>query len=243
MRIAMSITANLSRKLSKANDIRRRFGVVATLQYAANIVGSRLCNFEALTLVWLPLDEMQIELDLPDDTTMRFLTPAEVESFAQDPANDFIPSHVKKAHAGTDLCFAALVDGRLASYGWYTLDRAFSIGDNGLLMRAPSNAAYMHSGFTHPDFRGRRLHGIGMGRALHALSDRGVNALVSDVDWANHASLKSCVRLGYRMLGNLYAIGSGRFFKIPKAVRNLGISFERETATEPQSPEATLHAA
>lgn len=243
MRVAMSITTNLAHKFSKANDIRRRFGVTATLQYAANIVGSKLCNFEALTLVWLPLDEMKIELDLPDDTTMRFLTPSEVETFAQDPANEFVESHVGRAHAGTDLCFAALVDGRLASYGWYTLDRAFSIGDNGLLMRAPSNAAYMHSGFTHPDFRGRRLHGIGMGRALHALSDRGVNALVSDVDWANHASLKSCARLGYRMLGNLYALGSGRFHSIPKAARKLGISFEQATAAEPQITETTLNAA
>ena len=171
---------------------------------------------------------------------MRFLTPAEVELFAQDSANDFVESHVAKAHAGTDLCFAALVDGRLASYGWYTLGRAFSIGDHDMLMRGPSNAAYMHSGFTHPDFRGRRLHGIGMGRALQALSERGVDALLSDVNWANHASLKSCARLGYQMLGNLYSFGLGRHRLVssPKAARSLGVTFERsnEPETLPTQP-------
>lgn len=241
----MSMITSLRHKLSKANDIRRKFGVKATLQYAANIVGSRLCGFEALKLVWLPVDEMKIELDLSDDTIMRFLTPSEVETFAQDPANDFIPSNVEKAHAGTDLCFAALVDGRLASYGWYTLGRSFGIGDNDILMRSPPNAAYMHSGFTHPDFRGRRLHGIGMGRALHALSDRGVNALVSDVNWANHASLKSCDRLGYQMLGNLYSFGRGKrkFVSAPKAATKLGITFERSNEPETRPNQPARHAA
>ena len=231
----MNVIKSLHSKVSKANEIRRQFGIKAMLQHGIDTVGGKLFGFEALTLVWLPVDEMKITLDLPDDTQMRFLTPAEVEMFSQDPANEFVESHVAKAHAGTDLCFAALVDGRLASYGWYTLGRAFSIGDHDMLMRGPSNAAYMHSGFTHPDFRGRRLHGIGMGRALQALSERGVDALLSDVNWSNHASLKSCARLGYQMPGNLYSFGLGRhrFVSSPKAARSLGVTFER--STEPES--------
>lgn len=241
----MNVIKSLFHKVSKANGIRRQFGTMAMLQHGINTIGGRLFGFEALTLVWLPVDEMKIALDLPDDTQMRFLTPAEVELFAQDPANDFAESHVEKAQAGTDLCFAALIDGRLASYGWYTLGRAFAIGDHDLLMRGPSNAAYMHSGFTHPDFRGRRLHGIGMGRALKALSERGVNALLSDVNWANHASLKSCARLGYRMLGNLYSFGLGRFRFVssPKAARNLGVTFERSTGSETHTPRPACRAA
>lgn len=230
----MNVIKSLCNKVSKANGIRRQFGISAMLQHGIDTVCGRLLGFEALALVWLPVDEMKIALDLPDDTEMRFLTPAEVERFAQDPANDFVESHVAKAHAGTDLCFAALVDGRLASYGWYTLGRAFAIGDHDMLMRGPANAAYMHSGFTHPDFRGRRLHGIGMGRALQSLSERGVDALLSDVNWANHASLKSCARLGYRMLGNLYSFGVGRhrFVSSPKAARSLGVTFERSNEPE-----------
>ena len=245
MGVAMGIFTSLRHKLSKANGIRQKFGLRAPLQYATNVVGSRFCGFEALTLVWLPVDKMKIALDLPEDTVMRFLTPSEVESFAQDPANEFVESHVARAHTGTDLCFASLVDGRLASYGWYTLGRSFAIGDQGLLMRGPSNAAYMHSGFTHPDFRGRRLHGIGMGRALHTLSDRGVDALLSNVDWANHASLKSCACLGYEMLGNLYSVGFGgcRFVSSPKAARSLDTTFERSNESEMRPTQPACRAA
>lgn len=241
----MNAIKSLHNKASKANGIRRQFGIKAMLQHTIDTVCGKLFGFEALTLVWLPGDEMKITLELPDDTQMRFLTPAEIEQFAQDPGNDFVESHVAKAHAGTDLCFAALVDGRLASYGWYTLGRAFSIGDHGMLMRGPSNAAYMHSGFTHPDFRGRRLHGIGMGRALQALSEHGVDALLSDVNWANHASLKSCARLGYRMLGNLYSFGLNRYRWVssPKAARSLGVTFERSTEPETPAPQPACRAA
>lgn len=225
----MSVIKSLFHKLRKANRIRRNFGMVAMLQHGMNVTGSRLLEFEALTLGWLSIDEMKTELDLPEDIEMRFLSAGEVEMFALDPQNDLTESHVEKAHAGTDHCFAALIDGRLASYGWYTLDGAYLIGNNGLLIRYPSNAAYMHSGFTHPDFRGRRLHGIGMGRALLALSEKGINALLSDVDWANHASLKSCNRLGYQMLGNVYSIGrgQGRIVFVPRTARSLGITIER----------------
>lgn len=241
----MNAIKSLHSKISKANGIRRQFGMKAMLQHGIDTVCGKLFGFEALTLVWLPVDEMKITLDLPDDTEMRFLTPAEVEQFAQDSANDFVESHVAKAHAGIDLCFAALVDGRLASYGWYTLGRSFAIGDNDILMRGPSNAAYMHSGFTHPDFRGRRLHGIGMGRALQTLSERGVDALLSDVNWANHASLKSCARLGYRMLGNLYSFGLGRHrcLSSPRAARSLGVTFERSTEPEKISAQPARRAA
>lgn len=226
----MNLLNRLRHKLGKANQLRKSFGISAVLQHGIDTIGSRLCEFEALTLVWLPNHNVKIALDLPDDTEMRFLTLSELEAFAEDPGNDLTESHLAKARAGSDHCFAALIDGRLASYGWYTLNNETAVGDHGLLMRGPSSAAFMHSGFTHPDFRGRRLHGIGMARALQALSEQGVDSLLSDVNWANHASLRSCTRLGYQTLGNLYSFGRGRFQFVysPKAARSLGASFRRQ---------------
>ena len=34
----------------------------------------------------------------------------------------------------------------------------------------PADVAYMYNGFTSPDFRGKRLHGLAMGLALRALA-------------------------------------------------------------------------
>lgn len=234
----MSVLTKLRHKFEKANSLRKKFGVLAPVQEAATFLGEKLCDFEATTIVWLEPADLSIELDLPDDTQMRFLSADEVAGFAAQPQYEFKSSLLPRAQAGTDLCFAGFVDGQLASYGWYSLAPEVPADDFGLVMAGPSNSAYMHNGFTHPDFRGRRLHGIGMGRALHALAEYGITALLSDVDWANHASLRSCWRLGYQNLGNLYTFGRGRLrFAIrPKAALRHGVTFDRRAseATETQ---------
>lgn len=229
------------KKCQKANALRKQYGLFAPLQDAVTFLGEKICDFEATTIVWLEPESLNIDLELPGDTEMRFLTAPEVEAFAAQPELQIKSSLVARAHAGSDLCYAGFVDGQLASYGWYSLAPEVPADDFGLVMAGPATSAYMHNGFTHPDFRGRRLHGIGMGRALHALQDRGVTALLSDVDWANHASLRSCWRLGYQNLGNLYTFGRGRcrFAIRPKAALQRGISFYRktpETLTESHSP-------
>ncbi len=234
----MPLLQNLRDKTMKANRIRRDFGLRVALRHLTGSVGDALCRFEATTIVWLERADLSIPLDLPDDTEMRFLTANEVATFSQFPEYDLHESLVQKAFAGTDLCFAGLVDGQLASYGWYSLATEIPVRESGQLMHVPPNAAYMHNGFTHPDFRGRRLHGIGMGRALNELSNRGITALLSDVDWANQASLRSCHRLGYRELGNLYsfALGPARFAVKPRRAREFGVTFRRETAQQASKP-------
>lgn len=238
----MSVITTLQRKLQKANKLHKDFGVWAAVQHAANQIGGPAIDFEATVIVWLEPKNLNIALDLPDDTEMRFLSPEEVESFAEDSANDLRDDLVAKAYAGTDLCFAGLVDGRLASYGWYSLAPDVPADDFGLMMTVPKHSAYMHNGFTHPNFRGRRLHGIGMGRALQALSERGIDALLSDVDWANHASLRSCWRLGYTNLGNLYTFGRGkkRFTMQPRSAISVGVTFQRKTTDESKQMSAPM---
>ncbi len=62
----------------------------------------------------------------------------------------------------------------------------------------------MYKGYTVPAYRGKRLHGIGMARALEAISKEGNAGLISYVRSNNFASLKSCYRMGYRDFGNLF---------------------------------------
>ena len=220
-----AVFGRVLKKCQKANELRKKFGLLAPVQDAVTILGEKLCDFEATTIVWLEPESLSTDLDLPADTEMRFLTTNEVEAFAAQPEFQIKSSLVARAHAGSDLCYAGFVDGQLASYGWYSLASEVHADDFGLVMAGPTTSAYMHNGFTHPDYRGRRLHGIGMGRALQELGDRGVTALLSDVDWGNHASLRSCWRLGYQNLGNLYTFGRGRcrFAIRPKAALRRGI--------------------
>ena len=62
---------------------------------------------------------------------------------------------------------------------------------------------YMYKGFTHPNYRGQRLHAIGMNLALQEYLDRGYRGLVSYIESNNFSSLKSAYRVGYRDFGRV----------------------------------------
>jgi hypothetical protein len=62
----------------------------------------------------------------------------------------------------------------------------------------------MYKGYTHPKYRGRRLHAIGMTRALQAYQERAYKGLISYVESNNYSSLKSVYRMGYVDFGRIY---------------------------------------
>ena len=62
----------------------------------------------------------------------------------------------------------------------------------------------MYKGFTDPRYRGQRLHAIGMTRAMRHYKNNGCKGLVSYVEARNFDSLKSCLRMGYRVFGSVY---------------------------------------
>ena len=66
----------------------------------------------------------------------------------------------------------------------------------------------MYQGFTHPDYRGRRLHGIGMAGALQAVTEEGYRGLISCVETDNSRSLRSCLRMGYIVFGVVRVLGT-----------------------------------
>lgn len=92
----------------------------------------------------------------------------------------------------------------LASSGWYSnqsvpIDEHFSV-------RFSDDFTYMYKGFTHPDYRGEKLHAYGMAGALVAAAKSRKKGLISYVEIDNFASLKSCDRLGYRIFGTCIAL-------------------------------------
>jgi len=96
---------------------------------------------------------------------------------------------------------SVLRDGELvASSGWYSkesvpIDEYFSI-------RFSDQYTYMYKGFTSPDHRGEYLHAYGMAQALVKVADDGKRGLISYVEVDNLASLRSCVRLGYKIFSS-----------------------------------------
>jgi hypothetical protein len=145
------------------------------------------------------------------------------QGIEQAMTHEFIHDAITKG----DRCYGACDGDRVVAYGWYST-RPTAVTD-GLLLRFAEGWAYMYKGYTLPEYRGRRLHGLAMARALRAYAEEGKDGLVSYVDVTNEASLKSCRRMGYRELGLLVgALVGGRWVThASKACQPYGLALER----------------
>ena len=149
----------------------------------------------------------------PEKYRYQFLDGEALRHFARDPQYDMTESFVAEARAKGDECYAILDGDRLASYGWYS-HVPTQVAD-GLVLHFSSDYVYMYKGYTHPKYRGQRLHAIGMTRALQAYLERGFRGLISYVESNNYSSLKSVYRMGYVDIGRVYAArAAGRFWTV-----------------------------
>jgi len=229
--------------LARFDAFRKRFGVKGTLFKSLDAVLRKLLHMQVYRVVWL--EHKCVESMTPPDASFnyRFISGDELAAFAEEPSYFIGPKLVVDVRSGRTLCFAALAGDRLAAFGCYTLKHVAPDQAAGAAISIPNDAAYMSYGFTHPDFRGFRLHGLIMGLALQALAKRGITKLVSLVAWTNWASLKSCERLGYINLGNMITFGSQKRAVgiYPKAAKQLGVRLGRK-AVRRESTAAPLGA-
>lgn len=139
----------------------------------------------------------------------RFLDQRELERLANEASEeyDLLPSFVRSATQRGDSCFGVFDQDRLAAYGWYSYQPVRIDDENELCF--DSAYVYMYAGFTLPAHRGRRLHALGMGLACMHFRAQGRRGLISYVDAANLNSWRSCLRLGYRHIGNIYRLSVG----------------------------------
>ncbi len=221
----------VSHKFRRASELRSRFGNAALIKWGTSVIGEKLFNLEITHVVWLESDRFSLPGEPDPKFTFRFLTVEEITEFAADPENNIKNDFVERAALGNDLCFAVLSEGRLASYGWYALKSTAPEINYGIALAYPDHVACMYEGFTHPDYRGMRLHGYGMALALKALEERGVTALVSTINWCNWQSLRSCWRLGYDDLGCIKTFGfhEGQFRLYPESAKKLGVKFDEKS--------------
>ena len=114
-----------------------------------------------------------------------FLDAATLDRYVGRPeyglSEHFVPRELAAGHQ----CFAIRAGDALATYGWYSTTATHFTDD--LTVRFGRQWVYMHSGFTHPAYRGRRLHAFGMTIALSLYRARGFKGLVSIVTADNAA--------------------------------------------------------
>jgi len=203
---------NLEQVVGRFQDTAKRHGVGAALHDVECLVLNKLSHFEILKgMVAEPDDITDPALFEAPGYQGRFVAPFELEPLARERQDDLDPDFLAQATRRGDRCYAMFEGDRLAAYGWYA-QQPTAIDEHFELHFDPA-WTYMFKGYTVPAHRGKRLHAVGMCRALRALAAEGRRGLVSYVASNNFASLKSTARMGYRQFGDVYLVrAAGRSF-------------------------------
>jgi hypothetical protein len=188
----------------------RHFGVVRTAYDLGYRALGRVARFKVLIGVTISrIDPGYLACDAR--YRCAFLEPERLRALGRDPVNEMPTGFLDEALGKGDECYAILEGERLASYGWYArTPTTLDLPDLKLHFRPVY--VYMYKGFTHPDYRGQRLHAIGMTRALESYLARGYRGLIAYVEANNFGSLKSVHRMGYSDIGRITLIRlAGRY--------------------------------
>jgi hypothetical protein len=123
---------------------------------------------------------------------------------------------IEQAMGRGDECFGIFDGPQLVSLGWYS-NQPTPLSET-LTLCFDRSWQYMYKGYTLRSHRGKRLHGVGMTKALYAYTKRGSRGLISYVRSTNFQSLRSTERMGYRIFGDIYvaeAIGRPLIWATP----------------------------
>jgi len=203
---------NLEQVVGHFQDTARRHGVGAALHDVECRMLNKVSRFEILKgMVVEPADVTDPALFEAPGYQGRFVDPAILQTRARAGEAELDPGFLEEAARRGDRCYAMFEGDALVCYGWYAhqptpIDEHFQL-------HFDAAYTYMFKGYTVPAHRGKRLHAVGMCRALRAFADEGRRGLVSYVASNNFASLKSTARMGYRQFGDIYLVrAAGRSF-------------------------------
>ena len=214
--------------------------MVGSIVYRA---ARKVMTLDVTAAVWLDRHRLILP-ELEPELAVRFLTPADVQRLALDPANDLPAAMAPRAECGRDFCMAVLCGDRLAAYAWFALgsiEAEHQRGpqpNSGVAVSFPSAVAFMYKGYTHPDFRGCGLYGAVVGSGLVALEPHGVKSVLSTMDWTNGPARIALSRIGFEELGLCWRWGWGDWMHTwaPRAARRRGASFGSQAVVEPRLP-------
>lgn len=179
----------------------------AQLAFVATRVKSKLMNLigfhKELRGMIVTTDSVNVESATHDsDYSCRFMTAEELWRVADDAIHQMSSEFIGDALGRGDRCFGIFDGDRVASYGWYASKPPNRFNDELDVVFDPG-WVFMYKGYTLPEYRGRKLHALGMARALAAVTDEGHEGLISCVEAVNGASLRSCDRMGYQIFGTV----------------------------------------
>lgn len=169
---------------------------------------------------------------LPESFAFARVETADLRRIATNPAYELTADFIEEAATKGDVCYGILDGETLASYGWYSHSPTL-LDNERLSFRFDPSYVYMYKGLTLDAWRGKRLHAIGMTRALAAYRAEGFRGLISYVESNNFDSLRSCERMGYRRCGAIWIIGIGSRYLIKRSASCSGYGLDVAVSVSP----------
>lgn len=99
-------------------------------------------------------------LKVPEGFTGRFLTADELHALAATGEYEISKEFLSGALGKGDECYALLQGSRVGAFGWYS--RLPTAVNDELTLHFDPAYVYMYFGYTHRDYRGKRLHAFGI---------------------------------------------------------------------------------
>ncbi|MEM6603443.1 MAG: hypothetical protein AAF621_05270 [Pseudomonadota bacterium] len=172
--------------------------------YGFIYVFRRICGLSVMRICTLEHFNAQIE-DLDTDLKLSFLKADQLQHKHYN--KDIITEQdMNTALEHQDMiCAISNREDHIISIGWYS-SHPTSVGseEQALKIVFPNSYAYMYKGYTEYEYRGRKLHAIGMKSSLLYFQEKGKTGLISYVDAENYRSMRSCRRLGYDFIGYIF---------------------------------------
>jgi L-amino acid N-acyltransferase YncA len=192
----------MSSKLDLIQKNIKNHGIGNTLYQVALKTVNKVFFVNVLTCIVISkAKESSLAIDLKFQH--GFLDDDKLSDYARDHENELPQNFLESAINKGDECYAVTEDGKLAAFGWYSNKKTITDVQQLKFCFDPSYI-YMYKGLTKKDYRGQRLHAVGMSWALNRYLDKGYNGIVSYVESTNFDSLKSCYRMGYEKIGDMY---------------------------------------
>lgn len=191
--------------LQEIREYRTRYGTFRTL---VRLVTEGLKHAGILRhsrfLVLYPQQVRHEAYDASHPYERRLLPAADMDALAAQLPGELSPEFLTGAQCRGDFCYVILDEGRLASFGWYAPVTARLYGRQ---LEFSNDFVYMYHGYTRPEYRGQRLHALGLAGALDEFHSAGKQGLISTVNSTNYASIASVERLGFMNCGSIMQIG------------------------------------
>ena len=188
-------------KLSTVTNLVQKYGARGATHILSYRALEKAFRYKALVGCITRAQQLSYPEDVsfPEGYTGGFLTFDELRHHSKTPANDMDEAFLSEAEARGDRCYGIIEDGVLASYGWYT-NTPFDINPH-VTLHFDRDYWFVYKCLTQPEHRGKRLHGIGMAKAIYQLSDENYAGIVAYVESRNYPSLRSGRKMGHTEFG------------------------------------------